>query len=89
MIKKHLLTSFKTRSIFRKLIILIKDYHVQEVVIKYKKSNIQWEMGISQQKEEKESGYLKNIYEIRAKKEGQPRCGKPNETTEISWQGKI
>lgn len=30
-----------------------------------------------------------HVYKIRARKEGKLSCGKPNETTEISWQRKI
>lgn len=41
-------------------------------------------------KEGKESEYLKNyVHKIRARKEEKHRCGKPNETAEISWQRKI
>lgn len=51
------------------------------------KYNVKWVFSIV---EEKESGYFLNyIHKIRIRKERQPRCGKPNEITEISWQGKI
>ena len=47
-------------------------------------------MGISQLKEGKESGHLKKyVHKIRGKKGRKLRCGKPNETTEISCQRKI
>lgn len=39
---------------------------------------------------EKGNKIVKNIHvhKIRARKEGKLSCGKPNETTEISWQKK-